>query len=297
VALAFVRALHGRERLELARSIERVAQEVLRVSERRHESGDIARLDLTLAQASLARARADVRVAEAGREESLAALRGSLGLSPDEPLEIEGNLADRPVFDLPRLEGRASRRADLRALEAELSEARSDSALGAAERWPDLGLGASYERHESADIVLGTASLTLPLFERGQGLRAEADARGRRLSAELRARKNAVAVEVRAASAAYEGRVAAVQELERGALPLLDESETQVRRSYEAGQLALVDFLAVRREIVATRIEYADRLLDAAVAAVELTARAGAFDADPGREPGAGFQPDPLPGK
>ena len=278
VGLAFVHALHSRDRLGLARSIEHVSEETQRVSERRHASGDIARLDLTLARASLARARAEVRAAEASREQSLAELRLSLGLSPDEAIDLEGKLSDRPAFDLSQLERHASQRADLNTLEAEVREARSDRDLGAATRWPDLGIGASYERHENADILLGTASLTLPVFQRGQGLVAEAEARGQRLATELRARRNAVTIQVRAAFAIYDRRFAAVQELEQGTLPLLDESEAQVRQSYESGQLSLTDFLAVRREIVATRIEYTDRLLDAAVAAVELTASAGAFE-------------------
>ncbi|HTV24803.1 MAG TPA: TolC family protein [Polyangiaceae bacterium] len=277
VARAFVRALHARDRLELARSIQRVSEEVLQVSERRHASGDIAQLDLTLAQATLARARAEVYAARAVLEESLAGLKQNLGSTPDQAIGVEGNLAEPHVFDRARLEALAADRPDLRALRAELREAQADGELGSAQRWPELGLGASYERHENADILLGTASLTLPIFERGQGQRAEAEARGRRLASELRAGQNAVAVEVRTALAVYDQRLAAVQELARGALPLLDETEARVRQSYEAGQLPLIDFLAVRREIVATRIEYTDRLLDAAVAAVELSASAGAF--------------------
>jgi cobalt-zinc-cadmium efflux system outer membrane protein len=277
VARAFVRTLHARDRLELARSIERVSEEVLQVSERRHTSGDIARLDLTLAQATLARARAEVHAARAALEESLAGLKKNLGSAPGEVVGVEGSLAEPAVFDRRRLTALAAERPDLRAIQAELREAEAARDLGAAQRWPELGLGASYERHENADILLGTASLTLPIFERGQGQRAEAEARGRRLSSELRARHDAAAVEVSTALAVYDQRVAAVQELARGALPLLDQTEARVRQSYEAGQLPLIDFLAVRREIVATRIEYTDRLLDAALAAVDLTASAGAF--------------------
>jgi outer membrane protein, heavy metal efflux system len=252
---------------------------VLRVSERRHTSGDIARLDLTLAQATLARARADVHGARAALEGCLATLKMNLGSTPDEVVSVEGNLAEPPVFDRTRATTLAVDRPDLRALQAELREAQADRDLGSAQRWPEVGLGASYERHESADILLGTASLTLPIFERGQGQRAEAEARSQRLSSELRAGQNAMAVEVRTALVVYDQRLAAVQELARGALTLLDETEARVRQSYEAGQLPLIDLLAVRREIVATRIEYTDRLLDAAVAAVELTASVGGFQA------------------
>ena len=164
VALAFLRALYAHERARFATATEAVAADVLLVSERRHQTGDIPRFDVNLA--------------------------------------------------------RASHRPDLLSLEAELLEARADRDLGSAIRWPELGI----------------VSFTFPIFERGQGLRAEATAHERRVSGELRAGRTIVAVEVRA---------------------------------------ALADLLAVRREIIGTRLEYLGYLLEAANAGIELESSAG----------------------
>ena len=158
---------------------------------------------------------------------------------------------------------------------AERSLADADLRLGGALAWPSLGLGVRYAREEEANVVLGTLTLSLPVFERGQGLRAEAGARSRRLSLELEAGRRVARVEVRTAFDVYRRRVEAVEELERDALPLLDGNEALARRSYESGQLGLPDLLVVRREVVGTRLEYLDRLLDAATAGVELEANAG----------------------
>lgn len=275
VALAFQRALYAQERARFATAAEAVAADVLRVSERRHQAGDIPRLDVSLARAALARARADVLSAEAGPETALGELRILLGMGPDEPLAVRGNLRDRRRFEPDELMARASRRPDLLSLEAELLEARADRDLGSAVRWPELGIGASYERDEGANIGLGVVSFTFPIFERGQGLRAEARARERRVSAELQAGRTVVTVEVRAALAVYRHRVAAAEELETNALPLLDQNEAQTRRSYESGQIALSDLLAVRREIIGTRLEYLAYLLEAANAGIELESSAG----------------------
>ncbi|MBI5440082.1 MAG: TolC family protein [Deltaproteobacteria bacterium] len=138
-----------------------------------------------------------------------------------------------------------------------------------------LGLGAAWERDDGANIGLGIVSLTFPVFERGQGLRAEASARERRVSGELQAGRTIVAAEVRAALAVYRHRAAAAEELETNALPLLDQNEAQTRRSYESGQIALADLLAVRREIIGTRHEYLGYLLEAANAGIELESSAG----------------------
>ena len=275
VALAFHRALYALERVRFATETEAVAADVLRVSERRHQTGDIPRLDVNLARTSLARARAEGHAAEAGQEAALGELRILLGVAPDEPFAVRGDLRDRRRFEPDELLARASGRPDLVSLEAELLEARADRDLASASRWPELGIGASYGREEGASIGLGIVSFTLPVFERGQGPRAEASARERRVSGELQAARTLVAVEVRAALAVYRHRSAAVEELETNALPLLDQNEAQTRRSYESGQIALADLLAVRAEIIGTRLEYLGYLLEAANAAIELESSAG----------------------
>lgn len=69
--------------------------------------------------------------------------------------------------------------------------------------------------------------------------------------------------------------MAAVDELQRNALPGLDDSQSLAQRSFDAGQVGLAELVLIRRDIIATRTEYADRLLDAALAGVDLEAAAG----------------------
>ena len=64
-------------------------------------------------------------------------------------------------------------------------------------------------------------------------------------------------------------------DLERRALPLLDDNDALTRRSYDAGELSLPDYLLVRRETLGARIDYVERSLEAALAAIEVEARAG----------------------
>jgi len=275
VSTAFLGVLFADEQGRLARTSESVATEILRTAERRLQAGDIPRLDVNLSQAALSRARSDLRATEARHLAALGQLRILLGMDVDAPLAVLGDLKDRRRYDLVDLIGRAPDRADLKALAAERRGADADIGLGDAVAWPNLGLGVKYAREEEANVLLGTLTLSLPVFERGQGLRAEAGARSRRLSLELEAGHKIVRVEVRTAFDVYQRRVEAVEELERNALPLLDSNEALARRSYESGQLALADLLVVRREVVGTRLEYFDRLLEAATAGVELEANAG----------------------
>jgi cobalt-zinc-cadmium efflux system outer membrane protein len=278
VARTFYTGLHADERLRVAASSEEIAAEVARIAERRHRAEDVPILDVNVSRAALARARAEREAAEASLASVLGDLRILLGMESAEALELAGDLRDRRPFDPAALLASAAERADLRALEARLSEAEAELRLARAETWPDLGVGAFYERDERDDVVLGELSLALPVFDRAQGARAEASARVRRLRIELEAARRAAAVEVQTALAVYARRVKAVEELEASALPLLDENESLARRSYDAGEMPLAELLLVRRETLDTRREYLERLLEAAVAAVDALASAGALE-------------------
>jgi len=147
--------------------------------------------------------------------------------------------------------------------------------LGRGFAWPDLGVGLRYEKDEGDNIVKGGVSLTLPLFSRGQEQQAVGAARAQRLRRELEATKLAIANEVRTAAEVYERRRIASLELGQTAIRNLDENEVLARRSFEEGELNLIELLLIRRDNLETRLLYVTQLLDTAVAAVELEARAG----------------------
>ena len=87
--------------------------------------------------------------------------------------------------------------------------------------------------------------------------------------------RNRVHLEVRSFFEAYSRRVAAVRVLDTEAIPGLDENETLTARSFEVGQLGLPELLLIRREILDTRSQYLDALLETALASIDLEASAG----------------------
>jgi len=274
-AVAFWGAVYAAERQRLTEEAAALGAETLGIVQRRHQAGDVGILDVNVATAALARARSGVQAQGAVRDASVGALRQTLGMDADEPLSVRGDLRDRPHYVLSALLARAAERPDLRALAAGAREAQADQRLGRALTWPNLGLGARYEREDGNNVGMGTVTLTLPVFERGQGLRAEAAARERHAQLALEADRRTVSVAVQTAFTVYQRREDAVTELERNALPGLDDNEALARRSYAAGQLSLAELLLIRREILETKSEHLSRLLEAAVAGVELEASAG----------------------
>jgi cobalt-zinc-cadmium efflux system outer membrane protein len=168
-------------------------------------------------------------------------------------------------------------RPDIAAIEAELAQAEAELRLGKRSVWPDVEVGVRYQREADETAVLGTLSVALPLFARGQEARVTGEARLRRIQGALEAARRAREVRVEAALTQSRKRQEAMELLEREALPLLNDNESLSRRSYEAGEMGLAEFLLVRRDTLEARAAYLDSLLQAALARVQLAVETGAL--------------------
>jgi cobalt-zinc-cadmium efflux system outer membrane protein len=246
---------------------------VFSTADRRFRAGDIAVLDVNIAKATLARVRAEREGAEALKATALGELRQLLRLDID--VGVEGTLSRPTDADLGAALLAASQRPELRALEAAIQEADAELQLGQSFSKPEYGVGVRYSREEGDQIVLGGVTLALPIFSTGQEQRAAGSARAARLRAELDAARARVQIEVRAAFDAYTRRLAAVRVLEADAIPGVEENEQLTTRSFDVGQIGLPALLLIRREILDTRFQYLDALLEAALARVDLDASAG----------------------
>jgi len=271
-ASAYHRAVHATERIKLLNATDELASAVYSAADRRFKAGDIAVLDVNIARASSARVRAAREGAQASKSIALGELRQLLGLEGD--VDVEGSLSRPGETDLNAALQAAAQRPELRALEAGIQEAEAELQLGQSFSKPEYSLGVRYAREEGDQIVLGGMTVTLPMFSKGQEQRAVGSARAARLRAELDAARSRVTIEVRAAFDAYNHRLAAVRMLETDAIPGLDENEQLTARSFEVGQLGLPELLLIRREILDTRSQYLDALLEAALARIDLDASA-----------------------
>jgi cobalt-zinc-cadmium efflux system outer membrane protein len=273
VSLAYYRLAHADARIRLLNSAHDLATRLFSVAERRFQAGDIAVLDVNLSRAALARVSAEREGAEAAKALAAGELRQLLRL--EDGVEISDALTRPPSADLSAAVQSASTRPELKALEAGVQEAEAELRVGLTYSKPEYGFGARYSREEGDQIVLGGMTLTLPVFSKGQEQRATGSARATRLRMELEAVRARVQTEVRTAHTVYNRRLAALTLLATDALPGLDENEQLTTRSFEVGQIGLPDLFLIRREILDTRFQYLDALLEAALARVELDAAAG----------------------
>jgi outer membrane protein, heavy metal efflux system len=266
VATTFFQAVYATERVRLLRTAEDLANTVLQAADRRYRAGDIPVLDFNLARASLARARSDREAGEAELAAALGTLRRLLLL--DSAVAVQGTFAVGEAPDPGPLFASAQQRPELRRLEAAVREAEADAQLGRTLGRPDYGVGLRYEQEGDDRILLGGLTVSLPVFSKGQELRATGAARAARLRAELEAAKSRVRIDLEVALDTHKRRMAAARALSSDALPELDENEALAARSFEVGQIGLSDVLVIRREILETRSAYLSALLEAALARV-----------------------------
>jgi cobalt-zinc-cadmium efflux system outer membrane protein len=271
-ASAYYRALHANARIRLLDAAHELASAVYSSADRRYRAGDIAVLDVNIARASLARVRAEREGAEASKALALGELKQLLRIETE--VAVDGSLTAGPPPDLNIALQASAQRPELRSLDAGVREAEAEVGLGQSFSTPEYGVGVRYSREEGDHIVLGSMTVTLPMFSKGQEQRAVGTARAARLRSELEAATFRVRTEVRASFDAYNRRLSAVRVLESDAIPGLDENERLTTRSFDVGQLGLPELLLIRREILDTRFQYLDALLEAALARIDLDASA-----------------------
>jgi outer membrane protein, heavy metal efflux system len=274
VAFAFLRMLHAKEKLKLVDAAVEAADRTVQAAQRRFDAGDVPVVDVNVAKVARARAGAEARVTRGELTALRAELEGQVGVQPpgggsfDDDLGTLARTAPREPHE--PLESRA----DLVALAQEQAQAKAAATLASRLVLPDVSLGVRYQQEADETVFLGTLSIPLPVFDRGQQARAVGVADISRAEGELQAARVQVPARVRAASERHRASLEALKELEE-ALPLLDDNASLAQRSYDAGEMDLAAFLVIRRDTLEARAAWLDGLLRAALTRVQLEVETG----------------------
>jgi cobalt-zinc-cadmium efflux system outer membrane protein len=268
VTVAFYTVLVAEKKRAVAAELVTLAQSLAAAARQRVAAGSAAdqeqlRAEIELERAQLEATAADQELHAARRTlarwlgvTELPALAGSL------PEEVAGGRAPPPQH--PRLAKAAANR---QRAELELRRAKL-------EPLPDLTLGIAGGRDRAEDETLleFRVSLPLPLWDRAQGRKREAQALAEmaRYDVADAAQQFALAwdiarqrlVSAQAQTDAYRMRL----------LPKAEEALRLVRAGYDAGKFGLTDLLDTQRTARETRLAYYDKLLELNTAAAELAA-------------------------
>jgi outer membrane protein, heavy metal efflux system len=261
---AFLSGVAALERLRVAEQWDTLSRDLLHATERRYAAGDIAAIDLNLARIDAARSVAALRAARAELTTAVGTLKTLLRLPETGPIELRGSLEVRPLPPLQQFHESIGARPDLAVLQAAGLEAAAETELGSALRRPDVGFRVGFSREATDTIVLGGLSVTLPTFQRGQGVLARGVARASRARLELDVARDAALAELETAYSVHQQHATLIEALERDAASGIADNEDLARRSYEAGELNLMELLLIRRDALDTRTVLIDRHHDAA---------------------------------
>jgi outer membrane protein, heavy metal efflux system len=265
---ADVRELLGRVeaarlRVEVAAEAQRLAADAASATERRFQAGDVARIDVNGARIELGRAARTALGAEQEHAAAVTELELALGAEPgtlDVVFELEGEDAGAtsPVDALVR-DALAARR-DVAAARLDVDAAAAEATLAARAAVPTPALGVSVAREERAHIVLGTLSVELPLFARGQAERGAASARVDQARIALAALERRAAQEVRLAVERVRAARRTLETFDPRSTAALAENLALAARAHQAGQIDLVRYQLLRHEALDARRERIDAL-------------------------------------
>src|SRR5581483_11356055 len=286
-------ALAAARELEITAKQDAIDTQGVRVVEARVSEGDAAPLEMNLLRVELERLRSR-RVLVAGKlQAAIFRLKALSGIPADEPLKFREVLASAALHQPPgtleaAIEIALKTRPDLRLARLEEESAQAGLKLARAESVPNITVSAKYGVTQSTFDSTPFGSLTdrdrifsvgvsipLPLFNRNQGGKAEAEASITQTARRREFIEQMVRAEVAGAWVRYEAAGAAIRNFEEGVLKRASDNIRTVRGAYEAGAFRINYLLLEQRRLLDAEREYTEALAERYRSLADLQAAIG----------------------
>jgi cobalt-zinc-cadmium efflux system outer membrane protein len=289
--------LAAQRNLRITEELLAINREALQLAAARVRRGAIPRLEENLERVEVNRLDASRQILESQVEVLTLQLKVLVGLAPEAPLSLKGELTAPPMTRTREaaLQEALSGRPDLVAARAEVAMARAKIRKEEAEgRWDasvnvgymrqnfgyDLsGLNARGETRPITDIfhyVGGGVTIMLPVSNRNQGNVAAAFA-----ETQAAERREALAVlsvrqEVQAAFVQYEAATRALEMYAHGVRDLAGQNLEVIRKAHQLGRSSLLEVIAEQRRYIDIEMGYTEALQHAYNAVVAMERAVGA---------------------
>jgi len=195
------------------------------------------------------------------------ALKLRLGLSPEQPISLEGNVEALAAKFRPEKYQTTMvvNRPDLRQTELGIDRAAAEARLAKAEAWADWTLGTSYESERRIDEPTGLKSdqflgfkLSIPiaLWNRNQGRVYEHNAAAEQARHQFEAQQLTIRSEIATAMARAVKLREAVGNYRRDLLPSLTQTNSLVRKGYSEGLIPATQVIQVQQQQTTLRASF-----------------------------------------
>ncbi|MBX3173526.1 MAG: TolC family protein [Gemmatimonadaceae bacterium] len=280
---AFYRAVAAERRLSVASEALALVERLLAAVQIQLREGEISRLDANLAVIEAGRARGRVLGARRAAATAELELRLLIGLESGAPFRLVADSTGDSLNGLEGLSGDSllvlalTNRPDLAAAGQAVREAETLLALGRREAFPNLRIGVGGVRSpDDGSLQFGPAwGLTLPIFNRNQGLRDQRRALVDQAQFARRSVRLRVETDVAVAEQAYRTAVEEARVYEREVLALAHENAALLETAYGAGKIDLSTLLLLRNQLLDAEFGYWDAWLAQRDALVQLEAATG----------------------
>ena len=286
-AIAYVRAVRAQSVVGAREADSAIAAELVGLAEAQRAAGVSPAIDVTRAQAQLARAEGLLLVARNQLDRGRIDVTRALGLDPATPLAFSDSLApslgaaDVPVQRDSGLAAALANRPELRAEQARAAAARQTGSAIRAERLPRLQLAGDYGVNgRTVPNAIATREIALqvsvPILD---GFRREArldeqDAVVRESQVREADLRRQIAAEVDAALLDL-GSAEAQQVVAREELRLAQSELSQARERFTAGVAGNIDVITAQTGLIRARDTEIDARFAAATARISLARAAG----------------------
>lgn len=274
VSSSYAEAMAAIREIEIIENLNNLDVQTVRIVEARVNEGESAPLESNLLRVEVERLKARRALVEGRLEAAMLRLKNLAGIPASDPLRLRDDLAT-PVLPDPLASVEAAvdfalhTRPDLRLARLTEEVAQAGLRLARAQATPDVTAFSKYTVNRSIfdntpvgilrdkDKLLSFGvSISIPVFNRNQGAKAEAEAaisqtRRRREFVETMVRS-----EVASAYARYQAAQAAIDTLREGVLARSQQNIRAVRGAYEVGAFRITDLLVEQRRYVDSQREF-----------------------------------------
>lgn len=274
---AFFGVLFSERIAQVLAENERTAEEMVRSTQMRVESGEASALELIKAQVEFLRIIKDRRRSESHVILAKATLNAVLGGALKEGYRVKGEFARSDKrYDLAALIESAQGRHPLIQRQRKAVEAADDALSRERQaRVPDLILrGSVTEEIDKRSFAIGLA-IPFPLFYQRQGEISQAQGRRAQAVAELERARLDLTKRITEAYQEYRMAQAQLELLEQGLLRAADEALKIARLSYAEGESDLLNLLDSQRAQRSVVVEYQQAQFELQVALARLERAAG----------------------
>ncbi|WP_260706683.1 TolC family protein [Edaphobacter flagellatus] len=269
---AFYNALRREEEIRYAQDNLQLVDDLRHRVEVEVNVGEKGRLELTRAEAELARARFAVRSAQIEYANAIALLRAAIAAPPETNLDLTGHLA--PRISLPPLqqvrEQILRQHPAISQSQADLQASRTSFDYERALRIPQPTAFAEFENQPDLRYWRTGITIPIPLWDRRRSQIAQAQASIRQSDAVLHQRRLEIIAALERAYEQYQLADQQTTSLEAGSLHAAESAVDAAKAAYRFGERGIVEVLDAQRVLQSVRADLLDAQFARQAALIDL---------------------------